>query len=255
MPNRLIKESIHTSEKVNCMTDFQFRLWVNLITYVDDYGRGDARPAIIRGSCFPLRERLTNKDIEAALNALAGIGCVSLYEVDGKPYLYFPNWGSHQQIRNKKSKYPAPPDNLKSSDSNCNQLLANAPVIQSNTNPNLNPNTSNSTEQNSALVVLRLPLNNGEEFPIIADQVAEWEKLYPAVDVKQQLNAMLGWLQANPKRRKTKSGILNFCNSWLTKNQDKGGSVQKNQAVSEPSTQDDYKRMKKMLADIKTGGV
>lgn len=115
MPNRLIKDSIHTSESVNAMTDFQFRLWINLITYVDDYGRGDARPAVIKGTCFPLRERMTNKDIEAALDALAGIGCVGLYEVDGKPYLYFPNWESHQTVRNKKSKYPAP-------DCNCNQL-------------------------------------------------------------------------------------------------------------------------------------
>ena len=91
MPNRIIKESIHVSEKVNRLTDFQFRLWVNLITYVDDYGRGDARPAVIKGTCFPLRERLTNKDIEAALHGLADIGCVVLYKVDGKPYLCFPN--------------------------------------------------------------------------------------------------------------------------------------------------------------------
>ena len=108
MPNRVIKDSIHTSEKVNRMTDFQFRLWVSLIAYVDDYGRGDARPAVIRGACFPLRERLTNKDIDAALTGLAGIGCIGLYEVDGRPYLYFPNWEKHQRIQTKRSKYPAP---------------------------------------------------------------------------------------------------------------------------------------------------
>ena len=126
MPNRLIKSSIHESEKVNQMTDFQFRVWVNLITYVDDYGRGDARPAVIKGNCFPLRERLTSKDIEAALNALAGIGCVSLYEVDGRPYLYFPNWESHQNVRNKKSRYPAPPpagSNLQAIAINCMQMF------------------------------------------------------------------------------------------------------------------------------------
>ena len=132
MPNRMIKDSIHSSDKVNAMTDFQFRLWVNLITYVDDYGRGDARPAIIKGSCFPLRERLTLKEIGAALTGLAGIGCVVLYEVDGRPYLCFPNWEKHQQIRNKRSKFPAPPDNLQAIDINCNQLLSNVPVIQSN---------------------------------------------------------------------------------------------------------------------------
>ena len=135
MPNRMIKDSIHNSEKVNAMTDFQFRLWISLITYVDDYGRGDARPAIIKGNCFPLRERLTTKDIENALMGLAGIGCVVLYTVDGRPYLCFPNWERHQTIRNKRSKFPAPDEcDLQSIESNCNQAYANVPVIQSNPN-------------------------------------------------------------------------------------------------------------------------
>ena len=140
MPNRILKESIHESETVNQMSDFQFRLWVNLITYVDDYGRGDARPAIIRGKCFPLRERLSIADISMALQALAGIGCISLYEVDGKPYLYFPTWESHQNVRNKKSRYPGPENackQLQAIDINCAQLSAIVPE-----NPNTNPNTN-----------------------------------------------------------------------------------------------------------------
>ena len=141
MPNRIIKDSIHDSETVNRMTDFQFRLWVNLITYVDDFGRGDARPAIIKGKCFPLRERLTVSAIGVALEALANMGCISLYEVDGKPYLYFPTWESHQSIRNKKSKYPTPETTctqLESIEINCNQLTANV-TENPNTNPNTNP--------------------------------------------------------------------------------------------------------------------
>ena len=140
MPNRIIKDSIHTSETCDAMTDFQFRLWINLITYVDDYGRGDARAAVIKGTCFPLRERLTNKDIDAGLTALAGLGCISLYMVDGKPYLYFPTWEKHQSVRNKKSRFPEPPDDLQADDFNCVQTPANVPVIQSNPNPYPNPN-------------------------------------------------------------------------------------------------------------------
>ena len=145
MPNRIIKDSIHTSETVSLMTDFQFRLWVNLITYVDDFGRGDARPEVIKGFCFPLMNRLSTKAIDDALSELARIGSVSLYSVDGRPYLCFPKWESHQAVRNKKSKYPAPTETctqLKSIEINCNQLNANVPVIQSNTNPNSNPNNS-----------------------------------------------------------------------------------------------------------------
>lgn len=108
MPNRIIKESICVSEKIAALSDFEFRLWVGLITAVDDAGRGDARAAIIKGRVFPLRERITIKDIDAALLRLAAKGCVSLYEVEGKPYFWFPTWGKHQRIRDCKPKYPSP---------------------------------------------------------------------------------------------------------------------------------------------------
>ena len=163
MPNRIIKESIRTSEDVNRMSDFQFRLWVSLITYVDDYGRGDARAQIIKSACFPLRERITIKDIDAALKALAGIGFVSLYEVDGKPYLYFPTWESHQKIRSKRSKYPAPLENqdlqthvdnlptyVDNLQTDVDNLQTYVPVIQSNPNPNPNPNPNRAEYSASA---------------------------------------------------------------------------------------------------------
>lgn len=108
MPNRIIKDSIRTSKTVNAMTDFQFRVWVYLITYVDDYGRGSADPELIKGFVFPRRKRVSESDIEKTLAELAGMGCISLYDVDGESYFYFPNWGAHQRIQNKKSKYPAP---------------------------------------------------------------------------------------------------------------------------------------------------
>ena len=126
MPNRLIKESICTSEKINELSDFNFRLWVNLITYVDDFGRGDARPAIIKGRCFPLRERVTLKDILTGLNVLADTGCILLYTVGGESYLCFPNWDKHQTVRNKKSKYPGPNE----ADSKTNTIASNCKQMQ-----------------------------------------------------------------------------------------------------------------------------
>ena len=88
MPNRIIKESITTSEKLASLSDFEFRLWIGLITQADDAGRGDARPAVIKGRVFPFRERLTVKDVGSSLRALADKGCVTLYEIGGRPYFY-----------------------------------------------------------------------------------------------------------------------------------------------------------------------
>ena len=106
MPNRIIKESAFTSDKIAQLSDFEFRLWVGLITQADDAGRGDARPAIIKGRVFALRERTALKDIEIALRNLAAAGCVFLYTVDGKPYYEFPNWTAHQRVRNAIPKFP-----------------------------------------------------------------------------------------------------------------------------------------------------
>ena len=142
MPNRIIKESLCTSEKIASLSDFEFRLWIGLITQADDAGRGDARPAIIRGRVFPFRDRLSIKDIDVALQALAANGCVSLYTVDGKPYFWFPGWVKHQRVRDCRPKYPEPPENL-----SCGELrrvAANRSEMQKlaascGLNPNPNP--------------------------------------------------------------------------------------------------------------------
>lgn len=110
MPNRMIKESIRTSRKVNSLTDFQFRVWLYLITYVDDYGRGSADPELLKGLVFPRRKGITEAQISEALTDLANTGMVTLYEADGEPYFYFPNWSSHQRIQTKRSKFPDPPE-------------------------------------------------------------------------------------------------------------------------------------------------
>ena len=109
MPNRIIKESIRTSKGVNTLSDFQFRLWVYLITYVDDYGRGSADPELLKGFVFPRRKGVTEKAIADALADLANSGMIRLYKVDGDSFFCFPNWGLHQRIQTKKSRFPEPP--------------------------------------------------------------------------------------------------------------------------------------------------
>lgn len=67
-------------------------------------------------------------------------------------------------------------------------------------------------------------LNTNERWePEDTDMIA-WAKAYPAVDVFQELRAMESWLDANPKKRKTKVGIKKFVNGWLSRSQDRGGS-------------------------------
>ena len=73
----------------------------------------------------------------------------------------------------------------------------------------------------SSPVVITITLNDQTEYEVTEDQVKGWTDLYPAVNIMQELRKMKGWATANPKKRKTKSGINRFINSWLAKEQDR----------------------------------
>lgn len=73
---------------------------------------------------------------------------------------------------------------------------------------------------------VKLPLNDGTEYPVTFDEVDECKRLYPAVDVEQAFRNMRGWCMGNPTKRKTKRGISKFIHTWLSKEQDRGGRPQ-----------------------------
>ena len=79
-------------------------------------------------------------------------------------------------------------------------------------------------QADSEPAVIELILNDRTAYEVTQRQVEEWEKLYPAVDIMGELRKMVGWLGANPRKRKTRRGILQFITSWLAREQDKGGS-------------------------------
>ncbi len=146
MPNRIIKETICTSEEIDSLTDSQEVLFYRLMVNCDDFGLFDGRPKIIASKCYPLKS-IAIKDIQAMLGALQAAGLVFVYEVEGRPYIAITSWSKHQQIRAKRAKYPMPECG---NEIICNQLLANVHVNQSNpiqSESNPNPIQSN----NSAL--------------------------------------------------------------------------------------------------------
>lgn len=102
--------------------------------------------------------------------------------------------------------------------------------------------TSEQEEDVEALI-----LNDGTEWRPTKVLFAEYVRLYPSVDVKQQFNEMRSWCLSNPSKRKTKRGITRFINSWLAKEQDKGyrrppayGSYQQNPNTASPSPESGY---------------
>ena len=129
MPNRILKDSICTSSNIDRLSREAEVFFYRLVVQCDDFGRMDARYSILRARCYPLQlDAVSEKLIAKWLAELVASELVTLYTVDGQSYLQMRTWERHQQIRAKRSKYP----DMQASDINCDQVIADAPVIQSN---------------------------------------------------------------------------------------------------------------------------
>lgn len=130
MPNRILKDSICTSPNIDALSREAEVFFYRLLVQCDDYGRMDARPAILRAKCYPLQvDTVSRDDIRRWFAELVQAELITPYSANGGDYLQMRTWERHQQIRAKRSKYP----DMIASDINCNQMIADAPVIQSNT--------------------------------------------------------------------------------------------------------------------------
>jgi len=106
MPTRYLKPGIRDSESIDRLSPLAEVLYYRLLVTVDDFGRFDARPSMVKSSCFPVRESMTISKCADLLAELAKNGNIQVYEVDGKPFMQVSKWDNVP--RAKESKFPAP---------------------------------------------------------------------------------------------------------------------------------------------------
>lgn len=123
MPNRTLKDSICTSENIDLLSPLAECMFFRLIVNCDDFGRFEARPAVLKGKLYPLKD-YSYDQIMSWLNELSKADLLFLYESDGKPYLQIKKWSKHQRQRAKFSKYPDP------SGDNCQHMAAYDGICQ-----------------------------------------------------------------------------------------------------------------------------
>ena len=199
MGNRILKESIILSNEINELSYFEETLFYRLIVSVDDYGVYLANRQILAHTLYPGKCDVSEEMIRAALEHMEELNLVQLYHVEGKgDFLYLVTWNKHQTQRLRRHKYPMPEA----------EDEAQAETQQ--------PEEPWGT-------VVRLPLNDGTDYCVNRADVNDYAKLYPAVDVEQELKCMRGWCLANPEKRKTRGGITKFIINWLRNQQDEAG--------------------------------
>lgn len=239
MPSRLLREGILDSERVNSLSWAAEVFYRRLMSVVDDYGRFDARIAVLRTRLYPIKvETVNEKDIAAWLAECESAGLVHRYTANGKPFLHFRGLGSP---RARESKYPPPSDTAttgseRALENGCVQVLSDAPYSGSGTGSDSGSKEDSSEPATPAsepvavalppeLPILEIPCvgKGSKSWPLTASKVAEWGDAYPGIDVVAECRKARQWCIDNPGRRKTFDGMTRFLGTWLSKAQNERG--------------------------------
>ena len=123
MPNRIVRESILRSRKVNQLSWGAECFYRRLINVVDDYGLYYADTGILRRDLYPRTDSLTSAQVGKWARECVDAKLLTLYGHDGDFYLVMHGVDAP---RAQKSKYPMPSANI------CKQMIPDAskcPVV------------------------------------------------------------------------------------------------------------------------------
>lgn len=109
---RMLAWRISESVKVDKLPDDTARLlYTWLIAHCDNVGRFHGEPGQILAIVFPKRHDITSGQVSGYLQAMADLGLIHWYAVDGLRYLAIPQeaWKAHQRLdRAQRSDFPPP---------------------------------------------------------------------------------------------------------------------------------------------------
>lgn len=110
MPTRILRDGIIDSKAVNALSESAEILYRRLMSIVDDYGRFEADPELIRARCFPRQlDRWSVERVESELQACSVDNghspLVTVYFCGEQKYLEISNFGQRKQA---KPKFPGP---------------------------------------------------------------------------------------------------------------------------------------------------
>lgn len=80
-------------------------------------------------------------------------------------------------------------------------------------------NVNISPTESETAPMISFALKDGTMYDVSENDVDKFQQLYPSIDVMQELRAIVGWCDANPKDRKTRSGAKRFLNGWMNRAQ------------------------------------
>ena len=87
------------------------------------------------------------------------------------------------------------------------------------------PGTSGNPPTGSEFDAPTLPLSDGGVYTPSADVLAEYRRLYPGTDLRQEFRNMRGWLLTHPEKGRTADTVGRFINTWLLNAQNRASAA------------------------------
>lgn len=112
MPNRMLREGIITSPRINALSIGAELFYRRLMSIVDDYGRFYGHPTTLRTLTWPTcPNKCTDDQVRIWLDELTtgDDPLILWYQIGRAPYIQIRNF--RQRTRSTKSKFPGPPTN------------------------------------------------------------------------------------------------------------------------------------------------
>lgn len=206
--------------------------FAGLWTVADREGRFRWQPDELKLDCLPYDDVAFGP----VLDALERGGFVRRYAVAGKDYGFVPSWAEHQVIGTREAQSVLPePDVMCSTVADTVITGSVQGEREGEGKGKEQEGKGNSSEAltrsepacalvttGPVLMVFPTTGTAGDSWRLRQAQVEEWQGAYPALDVLAECRRALSWVNANPGRKKTASGMPKFLNGWLSRTVDSG---------------------------------
>lgn len=209
MPSRVIRDGILESEAINSLSWEAELFYRRLMSIVDDFGRYNAHPMLLRSRCYPLQfDRVKDSDIHEWLEACKEVGLITLYSVENKPFLEMCRF--NQRTRQQCSKFPGPDDCI----TNVGQRAAARGQVLSNAHEDEGEDEGEDETRKRASVLPKGWKPN--------DALKEFAEAQ-GVDIDAALDYFRDWAKGGSHRRKDWNATFrNGLRSWLKERCPKG---------------------------------
>lgn len=105
-PNRIIKESILTSPTLGRLSIGAHAHFFSVLLLSDDWGCFESTPIVIKGKCYSIRKRITEKRINEWQNEMENIGLIRRWGNGEREYAMLVNFDTHNRYGVKEDGSP-----------------------------------------------------------------------------------------------------------------------------------------------------